>query len=116
MNVFRPTERDPGTPPPGVVKAFAVYTGLRAGFFAFAFLIAAAIVVPSTTGAAGPRILICAVIGLLASVPLSFFLGRRRRDDLTAALLAQRLVREAEDREYDERVRAARRGNPTAGN
>lgn len=97
------------------MKAFLTYTALRFGFAAFAFLVAAAIIIPSTTGGAGERLLICALIGVAASVPLSYVLGRRRRDDLTAALLTQRIVREDQDREYDERVRAARRRNTSAG-
>lgn len=116
MKLPRPGRRDAAASAsaPGVLRAVVVYTALRFGCFAFAFLVAAAIIIPSTTGAAGPRILICAVIAILASVPLSLVLGRRRRDDLTAALLAQRLVREDQDREYDARVRAARRSSASA--
>ena len=104
---------DPASPVGSVPKTIALYSLLRLGTFVLAFCAAAGILLPSTSGPTAPRILLCAFIAAVLSVPLSLIFGRRLRMQVAAALEGARQVREQKDREYDERIRAGRRNAGT---
>lgn len=114
-SIFHSRPRDPEAPLPTVTRAALLYTAVRIGLFGIVFLLAIALVLPSTTGPETTRVIVCALIAAAVSIPASFFLAKRLREDLTLSLLAAKEARDIKDREYDERVRAARRGpgNPS---
>lgn len=88
--------------------AAARYTGLRFGLAALCFVVALAVLVPTLGG--HPDVYFGAGLGaLLASVPLSFVVGKGLRAELAAAVDAQRQGAAARRRDYDERIEAARR-------
>jgi hypothetical protein len=91
--------------PEGLGRIAAKYTVLRLSILALSFGVACAVLLPwlgSTTATLFKAVLVAFVV----SIPLSFFLGRSLRDQMTAALDVQRRASKARVDDTAARVRA----------
>ncbi len=100
----------------GLGAAFALYSLLRLGVFAVCSGAAAAVVLPLTgSGQLGSRLLACALVGAVVSIPVSLVLGRGLRADVAAGLERSRVERAGQREDYDARVRAVRAPHSDTG-